>query len=42
MKSDGPPKRVIREFERMLEFRAKHMERVLIAAFRGWPDRRRR
>jgi hypothetical protein len=44
MKSNGPPKKVIREFERMLELPAKRMERVLLAAFRagGWPDRRRR
>jgi hypothetical protein len=35
MKGDGPPKKVIREFERMLEFRAKHTERALIAAFRA-------
>jgi len=35
MKSDGPPKKVIREFERMLEFRAKRMERALLAAFRA-------
>ena len=35
MKSDGPPKKVIREFGRMLEFRAKRMERALLAAFRA-------